>query len=186
MVFVQKVKVKGITYVYLNKAIRTGKKTQKVSKFLGRESDFSKIKLDEEIKKFVVEADTRTIFFLVNQAKKNYPKLEFPLTFDEIKKIEEMNLKYKGIRKILDKKDWDDIKKRFVANFVFESNALEGNSLTLRNFSEIVFEDRIVGAKDLREVYDAKNSYEVFSKLFTSKREITEEFILDLHRRIMK
>ena len=186
MVFVQKVKVKGITYVYLNKAIRTGKKTQKVSKFLGRESDFSKIKLDEEIKKFVVEADTRTIFFLVNQAKKKYPKLEFSLTFDEVKKIEEMNLKYKGIRKILDKKDWDDIKKRFVANFVFESNALEGNSLTLRNFSEIVFEDRIVGAKDLREVYDAKNSYEVFSKLFTSKREITEEFILDLHRRIMK
>src|SRR3989344_3978645 len=106
--------------------------------------------------------------------------------FSKSKVDEEMNLKYKEIRKTLRKGDWTDIKKRFVANFIFESNALEGNSLTLKNFSEIVFENKIVGTTDLREVYDAKNSYEVFSKLFTSKREITEEFILDLHKRIMK
>ena len=186
MVFIQRRKLKGIWYIYLHKSVRIGRRIYKVSKFLGPEDDFSKSKVEGEIKKFALEVDARVVSFLTDQAKKKYLSLAYPLTFDEIQKIEEMNLKYKEIRKTLSKGDWTDIKKRFVANFVFESNALEGNSLTLKNFSEIVFENKIAGTTDLREIYDAKNSYEVFSKLFMSKREITEEFIMGLHKRVMK
>lgn len=63
---------------------------------------------------------------------------------------------------------------------------MEGNSLTLKNFSEIVFENKIAGTADLREVYDAKNSYAVFSKLLDGKKEITESFIINIHKKIMK
>lgn len=44
----------------------------------------------------------------------------------------------------------------------------------------------MIASADLREVYDAKNSYEVFSKLFNSKKEITHNLIIDLHKKIMK
>ncbi len=185
MVFIQKRKAKGEVYLYLDKSIRIGKKVHKISKFLGKKSGISPEQIEKEKKKFALELDKKIVSFLVADAKKKY-SLDFPLTIEEIKKIEEMNLKYKEIRRALNKKDWEDVKKRFVANFVFESNALEGNSLTLKNFSEIVFENKIVASADLREVYDAKNSYEIFSKLFDSKKEITEEFIIELHKKLMK
>lgn len=186
MVYVQEKKLKDELYLYLAKSVRAGKKIHKATKFLGKKSEISKTRIEKEIKEFALEVDSKIVSLLVKYAKKIYPSLEYPLTFDEIRKIEEMNLKYKEVRKSLNKKDWEDVKKRFVANLVFESNALEGNSLTLKNFSEIVFENKIIASTDLREVYDAKNSYEVFSKLLNSKKEITEEFIVDLHKRIMK
>lgn len=185
MVSVQERKLHGTVYIYLNKSVRAGQRVIKVSRFLGKKSALAKEKIEQERKKFAVEAEKDVVASLVARAQKRYP-LIYPLTVDEIGKIEEMNLKYKGVRSSLDKKDWEDIKKRFVANFVFESNALEGNSLTLKNFSRIVFEHRLEGSADLREVDDAKNSYEVFSHLFTSKKKITEQFIIDIHQKIMK
>ena len=185
MVFVQERKSKGIVYLYLDKSIRIGTKIHKLSKFLGKKSDLSKKQIEKEVKKFVLDVDQRTVDLLIFQAKKRF-KFNYPLTIDEVKKIEEMNLKYKEIKRSLNKKDWEDIKKRFIANFVFESNALEGNSLTLKNFTDVVFENKVANSTDLREVYDAKNSYGVFSRLFVSRKEITEKFMLDLHQKIMK
>ncbi|MFH1053813.1 MAG: Fic family protein [Candidatus Woesearchaeota archaeon] len=186
MAFVQERKSKGRTYIYLDKSVRIGKKVRKVSKFLGEKSKMSKNRIRQEMKRFSAEIDSKTLKLVLEQAKKRYHALRYPLSFDEIKKIEEMNLKYRKIRSSLGRNDWIDIKKRFVANFVFESNALEGNSLTLKNFSEIIFESRITDSADLREVYDAQNSYKVFSSLFNMKKKITEKLIINIHKRIMK
>lgn len=185
MVFIQERKSKGIIYLYLDKSIRIGKKVVKLSKYIGRKSDLSEKMINAEMKKFALEIDKKTVSLLVSQANKKY-SLNHPFTIDEVRKIEEMNLKYREIKKSLNKKDWIDIKKRFVANFVFESNALEGNSLTLKNFSEIVFENRVFSTADLREVYDAKNSYDVFSRIFSTKKNLTESSIINLHKKIMK
>jgi len=185
MVFVYERKTAGENYIYLSKSLRIGKRIFKIRKYLGKKSSLSEKQIQEEIKKFALEIDERTVSFLTNQVKKKY-LLKYPFTIEEVKKIEEMNLKYKEIKNSLNKKDWADIKKRFITNFVFESNALEGNSLTLKNFSEIVFEDKVNSKTDLREVYDAKNSYALFSALFSSKKDITESFIIDVHKKIMK
>ena len=185
MTFVQERKKKGKTYVYLSKSARIGKRAFKASKYLGPKDMISEKRIKDEIKKFSLESDKRMLDASVLQIKKRY-LFKYPFTIEEAIKIEEMNLKYIQIKASLSKKDWEDAKKRFVANFVFESNALEGNSLTLKNFSEIVFENKIAGSTDLREVYDAKNSYLVFSKLFSSKKEISEQFIITLHKAIMR
>lgn len=185
MVFVQERKSNGITYIYLDKSIRIGKKVVKVSKYLGRKADFNKEMIEQAIKKFTLEINSETLSLSVNEAKKKYT-LSYPLLEKELVSLEEMNLKYKEIKKNINKLDFEDIKKRFVANFVFESNAIEGSSLTLKNFSEIIFEGKITGSADLREVHDARNSYEVFSGLFNGRKEITEDFIISLHKDIMK
>ena len=186
MVFVREKNVNGIKYISLDKSIRIKDKIFKVSKYLGKKDDISQKKINEETKKFALETDRKVISLIIKDIKKRYAHFEYPLDISEIEKIEDMNLKYREIKKSINKKDWEDIKRRFVANFVFESNALEGNSLTLKNFSEIIFENKTDSSADLRDVYDAKNSYEVFSKLFTSKKEITEKFIIDLHKKIIK
>ena len=96
-----------------------------------------------------------------------------------------MNFRYKEIIKNLHRKNLEDLNKRFIANYVFESNALEGNSLTLKNVAEIVFENRISNGKDLREVYDAQNSYKAFLFLQKTRKKITHEFITKLHSMIL-
>lgn len=185
MVFIQERESKGNKYLYLDKSMRIRDKVFKVSKYLGKKDDFTKAGIREEIKRFEPEADKKILSLIVEKAHKQY-KLAYPISLEEIRKIEEMNLKYREIRRSLSRKDWEDIKLRFVANFVFESNALEGNSLTLKNFADIIFENRVSNSADLREVYDARNSYAVFSNLLTLRREITESFIIDLHKKIVK
>src|SRR3989344_1201414 len=142
MVFVQERISKGVIYIYLDKSIRVKNKVLKISRYLGRKSEVSKEKIKDEIKKFALEIDKKTISVIINSIKNKYRRFEYPLDFTEIEKIEGMNFRYHEIKKSLNRKDWEDVKKRFVANFVFESNALEGNSLTLKNFSEIIFENK--------------------------------------------
>ena len=50
MAFIQERKTKGITYLYLDKSIRIGKKVVKISKFLGKKGSLSKEALKEEKK----------------------------------------------------------------------------------------------------------------------------------------
>ncbi len=185
MVSVQERKLKGNSYLYLNKSVRIKDKVIKLSKFLGKKSDFSKEQLSIETKQFALDAGDLVISSLVKEAQNKFI-FKYPLSLEEVKKIEEMNWKYKAIKRHLPKKDWGDLIKRFVANFVFESNALEGNSLTLKSFSEIVFENRVSKAADLREVYDAQNSYAIFNKILGSRKDMTEEFIISLHKQMMK
>ncbi len=186
MVFVIRRKVKGKSYVYLDKSVRIGRKVVKISKFLGRREELSKEKIKDAVKDFALHMDEKIVEEKVKLLKKSIPGLEYPLTIEEAKKLEQMNLRYHEILKNLHKNDLEDLKKRFIANFVFESNAIEGNSLTLKNYKEIIFEKRIGKGADLREVYDAKNSYEAFSWLFNVKKLLSEELIIEMHKRIMK
>ena len=165
-----KKKIKGKEYIYSEKSIKYRGKVLKYSKYGPLNKDFEE------------EAEEKLLEIIANK----YNYFEYPLSVEEVKKIEKMNFNYKKIRKELHKKDWGDLKRRFIANFVFESNALEGNSLTLKNFSEIVFENKVEAAADLREVYDAKNSFKTFSYLLTARKKLDLKFIIKIHKDLMK
>ena len=59
-----------------------------------------------------------------------------------LKKLEEIKLGYKGIIKKLNKKQLQDIIDRFTVNFTYESNAIEGNSLTLKDETFVLHEKK--------------------------------------------
>jgi Fic family protein len=177
-------KVKGKEYLYLEESVRIQGKVRNISKYLGSKESLSKKEIKEATENFRLELlDKKT-----KLRTKHYStfKLEYPINLDEISKIEEMNVKYKKIVRNLHKKDFQDLNRRFIANYVFESNALEGNSLTLKNVGEIVFENRISKGKDLREVYDAQNSYALFLFLQKTRSRINHNFIIKIHKMLMK
>src|SRR3989338_5810481 len=128
MVFLRERKINGEVYLYIEKTVRIGKRIIKVAGYLGKKEQVTKTEIDTRIREFTLTIDEKTREALKKNSRKQYDKLEYPLTVEETLKMEEMNLKYKEIKKSVRKEDWKDVTKRFIANFVFESNALEGNS----------------------------------------------------------
>ena len=95
-------------------------------------------------------------------------------------------MKYREIIKKLNKKQIGDILDRFTVNFTYESNAIEGNSLTLKDVTLILTEKMVPKGKDLREVYETKNTREAHDLLFNNKLKIEINSILKLHEVIVK
>ncbi len=177
--------VKGKKYVYLEESVRIGDHVRNLVKYLGPHDILTKKKIREEKRKFKEELLQRKVKLSVDLIRRKISKFEYPLNTEEVGKIEEMNFKHKQIMRKLHPKNFDDLNKRFIANYVFESNALEGNTLTLKNVAEIVFEKRISKGKDLREIYDAQNSYNLFLYLQKTRKKIDHNFVTGMHAKIM-
>jgi|TARA_Y100000310_G_C20606728_1_gene775886 Fic family protein len=98
-----------------------------------------------------------------------------------IKELEESRLEYKKIIKSINKQQFKDILNRFTINFTYESNALEGNSLTLKDVTLILYENITIKDKDLREIYETKNTRKAMELVFQNKFKINKKDIIKLH-----
>jgi excisionase family DNA binding protein len=77
----------------------------------------------------------------------------------------------------------------FRTEFTYNSNAIEGNSLTLRETQLVIEEGQTIRGKSLREVYEARNhpeAIEYVESLANEERRLTDHDILSLHQIIMK
>ncbi|MDG6982776.1 MAG: Fic family protein [Nitrososphaerota archaeon] len=79
--------------------------------------------------------------------------------------------------------------KVFRTEFTYNTNALEGNTLTLRETQLILEEGQTVGGKSLREVYEARNHPEAIGyveSLASDARRLSVSDVLTLHQIVMK
>ena len=97
-----------------------------------------------------------------------------------------MKVEYGEIIKRFTEKQVKDILDRFTVNFTYESNAIEGNSLTLKDVTLILSENIVPKNKDLREVYETRNTREAHELLFNRKIKINKGSITNLHSILVK
>jgi Fic family protein len=151
---------------------------KKLSKFVEKEEDAnSPIIKDYFLRK---EIEANQIY-----AEKKYISNNI-FTKQKIAKIEAYRVEYKKIMNTLTKKQMNDILDRFTANFTYESNAIEGNSLTLKDVTMIFSENIVPKGKNLREVYEANNTREANELLFNNKLKIDIKDIIKLHSILVK
>lgn len=156
-------------------------KTRKISKILrGRPRGLSKS--IEEHKEYFIQKEKRAF---ADFALKNYQR-KYPLSEKDIRQIEDIKVEYRYILEKLRKEDINDLFDRFTVNFTYESNAIEGNSLTLKDVAIVIFENKTVEGKDMREVYETKNSRRAVDLLLNKKIKISHEGIIKLHRIVMQ
>lgn len=105
---------------------------------------------------------------------------------DELAKLEEIRINYKKLRRKLDKEDWKDVLDRFTANFTYNSNAIEGNSLTLKDVEMVMFENKVIKGKDLREIYETRNSRKVVEAIFKKKFKVNHKDLIKMHSLLIK
>ncbi|MFQ6134306.1 MAG: Fic family protein [Nitrososphaerales archaeon] len=81
------------------------------------------------------------------------------------------------------------LRESFKIEYTYNTNAIEGNTLTLRETQFVIEEGQTVRGKSLRELYEVKNhpeAIEYVEKLASEHRELRETDIFTLHQIIMK
>ncbi len=176
MVHISKKKIKGKTYTYIIKSFRLPDGSiKKISKLVNSnpKEDF--------------ESNYRSYFF-EKEKELNFKwamgkfVVDSILTNEEIKKVESIRVSYRNLIKKLTKEQKKDVFDRFIVNFTYESNALEGNSLTLRDVAIVIFEKVYTKGKELREIYETRNSRDVLDLMLKKKFKISHESIIKMHK----
>ncbi|MBU1973896.1 MAG: hypothetical protein KKH52_00705 [Nanoarchaeota archaeon] len=132
MVFVRAKEIKGKKHYYLEKSIRFP--DSKVKKFSIYIKDYHKKK---DLLKYETILNKKIKQEQINFATKYYQNNHI-FTQSRVTKLEEIKFGYQSILKKISKKQFQDILDRFTVNFTYESNAIEGNSLTLKDVTFII------------------------------------------------
>lgn len=113
-------------------------------------------------------------------------KHDFIFDKQTLEKLEQIKVGYDKIRKQLTENQLQDVLDRFTVNFTYNSNSIEGNSLTLKDVTFILHEGQVPKGSDLREVYETINTRKAFAWIFQEKPDITEANIIRLHQMLVK
>lgn len=155
-------------YNYLVKTIRSGRKWKKLRKYIGV-GKISKDKLKEEIEVFKNELQ-----------KTSY------LDEEQKESIENIKIRFDDYLKKGGKSGLENFKEWFFTELTYNSNSIEGNSLSKSDTSLIINEGIVPRNASLRDVNEAKNHKDALDFLMEYEGNVNEELILKLHSIILK
>jgi len=177
MVYFSEKEINGRKYLYAVRSVRlVGGKVVKLSKLVGEREITPELKKYFEEKEAGVRSKEALSMF----------KADSVFTAEQIAKLEQAKQEYKRIVSRLSKKQLQDLFDRFTVNFTYESNALEGNSLTLKDVAIVMFEGKMPSGKDLREVYETRNSRGVVDLILKKKFGVSEKEAIKMHKMLVK
>lgn len=192
MVYIYK-KTKGSkTYYYLRASKRVGnKKIEKDIAYLGdtierARKEFPKIARNkQEIRKSYRKINN----FLENEYYKNKAGGLKLKNDDYLEKhlieIEACKLHYSKEFQKLDKNSKKEILENFSIEFAYNTTSIEGNTITLEEAKKFFEEGKTPANRELREIYDLRNTRKVLFWLMEKKNPITHKLIVEVHKRLM-
>lgn len=108
------------------------------------------------------------------------------LTNDQISKIEDLQKTYSEKINGLSKEEFEKFENAFFTELTYNSNAIEGSSLSLEDTKLIINEGITPDGKTLREINEAKNHVESMHFINSYKGDVNTQFILKIHAIILK
>lgn len=179
MVYHEEKKIGKQRYHYIVKALRLDAKIKKLRVYAGK-GDKSEREIKSLIRKHSKKLGERARKLL---AAKDH--LIFLLSEDEEKALE--NIKKENL-KLLEKQDslsWKNYYEWFLTSFTYNTNAIEGSTLSLQDTSFILFENQVPKGKTPREINEVQNHKEAFDFVLSYKGNLTKRTILEIHKRLM-
>src|SRR3989344_7509824 len=171
MVYHEIREVNGKKQNYLVFIKREGDKIVKKSKFIGT-GNISKQQIDKLKKEFKIEV-------ISSIDSKN-------LTKEQLLEIEKLKQVYNEKISSLSKEEFEKFEETFFTELTYNSNAIEGSSLSLEDTNLILNEGLVPKDKTIREINEAKNHKLAINFINNYKGDLDELFILKLHAIILK
>ncbi len=159
MVSIKKKITRNQVYYYLAHSIRKDGRVEKKEKYLGK-------KIPNNIEKLKTE-------FLFDI----YREIWFP-TLDNIKK------NYQKEQKLMPKVAKDKELKTFMIRFTYDTQRIEGSTLTLRETAELLEREITPNTKPLNDVKEAEAHKNVFYEMLNYKKDLTLQTILFWHKKL--
>lgn len=164
MVFTEIQKRKGKKYYYRVKSSRSGKKIKKDRMYLG------------------TDLDKKTLSKAEEKADKQLDALKNIITEEEIYFLEKIKKEYAN----QPKENFESRYEAFCARFTYNSNAIEGNTLTLQQTAQLLFENIVPADKSLREINEALNHKSALDYILSYSGDINKKLMLYLHELVVK
>lgn len=168
----------GKKYYYLSETLRQGSKWKKIRIYLGK--DLKVKEIESKIRGKKKELESKTM-----DSKKQSDNLLVLISENEIKELEELRKKYTLNIKKIDKLQYQNYYEHFVTQFTYNTNAIEGSTLSLQDTSMILFEKTVPKGKNLREISEVQNHKEAFDFMLHYKGDLTARFVLKMHKILM-
>ncbi|MEW6063212.1 MAG: Fic family protein [Nanoarchaeota archaeon] len=171
MVYLIKKKIKEKEYFYLISSVKIGDKVKKFQIYIGAKKPTHKKvlyysnMLKNRIKEFTLKIDPlltiiqKSDLKALEKSKKWYSKL---------------SRQSPAIRE--NYYEW------FITIYTYDSNAIEGSTLTLRDTSMVLFEGITPAGRSLRDILAAGNHKKAFDWILSYRGDINKGFILRLHK----
>ncbi len=193
MVFIHTKNVRGKKYYTLRMSVRKDNKV--ITKDLcNLGSDLSKINLDSLERKYKgkIRSSYKTLknfldrnIYLEKAKKLKFRKDKY-LSKEQQEEISAILIHYKNKLLKLDELTQREIFENFILSFSVNSTSIEGNTINLKEASELFSEDKIPKNKTLREVYDLKNTKKVLLFLREKSPRIDENLIIKIHDMLLE
>ena len=193
MVYIYKKKVGNKTYYYLRASERrNGKVIVKDVAYLGSSLIEAKKLLDslpkinEQIRKAY---KTINNFLESNRYVEKAGKLKLKkdkFLGEKLEGIEACKIHYNNDFRKKDSLTKEETLKNFIIEFAYNTTAIEGNTIKLAEVRNLLEEGLTPKNKSLREIYDLQNTEKVFLKILELKKEISNDFIEEIHKELMK
>jgi Fic family protein len=174
-------------YYYLAHTIRTDTGSKKVRVFLG--VNLSKEKIDKEIAKKNRILKEKILVF-ENLKKEKYP---MPIDFSKkiliqkhINQLKKLGVDYKNSLKISDKDVLRQVRESFLIRYTYDTNAAEGNTISLKETELILKKEILPKSHKLREVHEIENTVTAYQFIENYKKELNHKFILKIHNLLTK
>ena len=151
--------VKKGNYYYLRHSYREDGKVKTVEKYLGKKVPKDIEKIERELKK--------------KGEKVVYKKLE--------KLRSEFQKEWKRCPKSAKQREKEEI----AIAFTYNTNAIEGSTITLEETREIIV-DKTAPNKSLKDIRETEAHYNIFLKMLETKEKITEKLLLRWHNEVFK
>jgi Fic family protein len=156
MVRVRKKSLKGKTYYYLEHSIRSGSQVQKKELYLGSKipSNIEKMK-----KEFLDEIYHEKWFVDIEKIKQNFSKNQ--------------RLMPKSVR--------DKEIETFAINFTYDTQRIEGSTLTRKETADLLGRGIAPNNKPMRDVQEAEAHKDLFFEILKSKKDLSLQGIIEWH-----
>lgn len=156
MVAVRKKMIKGQPYYYLEHSYRKGKRVLKKELYLGNKIP----KNIENIKRQLIDDIYREKWYSdLDIIKKNYIK------------------EHRSIPKSIKEKELQS----FVTRFTYDTQKIEGSTLTRRETADLLEREITPTSKPMRDVKEAEAHRDLFYRILKSKKNLTLQMTLDWH-----
>ena len=178
MVSIEKLKKGGKTYFYISKNFRTGlNKWKKIRKYFG-DKEPSK----EEIQKLAKEIEAQALSEGLTKKKTKYAYLKD----EEAEVLEDLKSEFNKFIKNLPEVAREKYVEDFLIRFTYNSNAIEGNRLSLRDTHLILQENIIPQDATTYEYNEVLNTKNCMNFIKEYGGDFNKTFVLKIHELLTK